>query len=65
MLCRIGWLRMSTDRAADNPVFGISIDRDVVRRILAARHDPTPEPAGPPGLTVLGHAKDSLWIVGP
>jgi len=36
--------------------FGISIDRDVVRRILAARYEPTPESAGPSWLTVLGHA---------
>jgi putative transposase len=41
--------------------FGISIDRDVVRRILAARCQPTPDSAGPSWLTVLGHAKDSLW----
>src|SRR4030095_14354663 len=43
--------------------FGISIDRDVVRRILAAPVEPTPESAGPSWLTVLGHAKDSLWSV--
>ena len=43
--------------------FGISIDRDVVRRILAARYESTPESAGPSWLTVLGHAKDSLWSV--
>jgi putative transposase len=41
--------------------FGILIDRDVVRRILAARYQPTPDSAGPSWLTVLGHAKDSLW----
>jgi putative transposase len=43
--------------------FGIPIDRDVVRRILAARYQPTPDSAGPSWLTVLGHAKDSLWSV--
>src|SRR4051794_34824941 len=43
--------------------FGISIDRDVVRRILAARYQPTPDSAGPSWLTDLGHAKDSLWSV--
>jgi putative transposase len=43
--------------------FGISTDRDVVRRILAARYEPTPDSAGPTWLTVLGHAKDSLWSV--
>jgi hypothetical protein len=41
--------------------FGIAIDRDVVRRILAARYEPKPGSAGPSWLTVLGHAKDSLW----
>jgi transposase InsO family protein len=43
--------------------FGIAIDRDVVRRILAARYAPKPGSAGPSWLTVLGHAKDSLWSV--
>ena len=32
-----------------------------MRRILAARYQPTPDSAGPSWLTVLGHAKDSLW----
>jgi putative transposase len=41
--------------------FGIPIDRDVVRRILAARYQATPDSAGQSWLTVLGHAKDSLW----
>ena len=41
--------------------FGISIDKDVVRRILAGRYQPTPDSAGPSWLTVFGHAKDSLW----
>jgi putative transposase len=43
--------------------FGIRINRDVVRRILAARYQPTPDYAGPSWLTLLGHAKDSLWSV--
>src|SRR5256712_14053973 len=41
--------------------FGIPINKDVVRRILAARYQPKPDSTGPSGLTVLGHAKDSLW----
>ncbi len=41
--------------------FGIPINKDVVRRILAARYQPKPDAAGPSWLTVLGHAKDSLW----
>ena len=41
--------------------FGIPMNKDVVRRILAARYHPTPDSAGPSWLTVLGHAKDSVW----
>jgi hypothetical protein len=41
--------------------FGIPINKDVVRRILAIRYQPAPDSAGPSWLTVLGHAKDSLW----
>ena len=32
-----------------------------MRRILAARYQPAPDSDGPSWLTVLGHAKDSLW----
>jgi putative transposase len=32
-----------------------------VRRILAVGYQPEPGSAGPSWLTVLGHAKDSLW----
>jgi len=39
--------------------FGISLDKDVVRRILAARYRLSPDSAGPSWLTTLGHAKDS------
>ena len=41
--------------------FGIPLNKDVVRRILAARYQPKPDAAGPSWLTVLGHTKDSLW----
>jgi putative transposase len=41
--------------------FDIAINKDVVRRILAAGHWPAPDSTGPSWLTVLGHAKDSLW----
>src|SRR5262245_44752497 len=43
--------------------FAVMIDRDVVRRILAARYRPNPDATGPSWLSVLGHAKDSLWSV--
>ncbi|GAC1457935.1 MAG: hypothetical protein PVSMB1_07760 [Gemmatimonadaceae bacterium] len=41
--------------------FGIPINKDVVRRILAVRYKPEPDSAGPSWLTFLGHTKDSLW----
>src|SRR6266849_5788512 len=41
--------------------FGIPINKDVVRRILAVRYRPEPDSAGPSWLTVIGHTKDSLW----
>src|SRR6266850_1388499 len=41
--------------------FGVPINKDVVRRILAVRYPPKLDAAGPSWLTVLGHAKDSLW----
>ena len=43
--------------------FRIPMNKDVVRRILAVRYRPKPDAAGPSWLTVLGHAKDSLWSV--
>ena len=44
-----------------NLAFGTSINKDVVRRILAAHYRPEPGSDGPSWLTFLGHAKDSLW----
>ena len=41
--------------------FGVAIDKDVVRRVLAKHY--RPEPGGPSWLTFLGHSKDSLWSV--
>jgi len=41
--------------------FDIPINKDVVQRILAARYERAPDSTGPSWLTVLGHAKDSLW----
>jgi putative transposase len=41
--------------------FGIALNKDVVRRILAVRYRPQPDSAGPSWLTTLGHARDSLW----
>jgi len=41
--------------------FGIDIDKDVVRRVLAAHYRPERRDHGPSWLTLLGHTKDSLW----
>jgi putative transposase len=43
--------------------FGISIDKDMVRRVLAAHYRPVPHSGGPSWLTFIGHLKDSLWSI--
>ena len=43
-------------------LFGIKIDKDIVRRILA-RHYPPGTDGGPSWLTFIGHMKDSLWSI--
>lgn len=43
--------------------FGVDIDKDVVRRVLARHCYPQPGSGGPSWLTFLGHTKDSLWSV--
>ncbi|MBK8011687.1 MAG: transposase [Deltaproteobacteria bacterium] len=43
--------------------FGVDIDKDVVRRVLAQHYRPKTGGSGPSWLTFLGHAKDSLWSV--
>ena len=42
--------------------FALSVDKDVVRRILAAHYHPD-QTDGPSWLTFLGHIKDSLWSI--
>lgn len=46
-----------------NLAFGTSINKDVVRRILALHYRPSPDDSGPSWLTFLGQMKDSLWSV--
>ena len=46
-----------------NLAFGLELDKDVVRRILATYYKPDPSNRGPSWLTTIGHAKDSLWSV--
>ena len=41
--------------------FGLSINKDVVRPVLAAHYRPQHRAAGPSWLTFLGHSKNSLW----
>ncbi len=43
--------------------FGIELDKDVVRRVLAKHYRHAPGGGGPSWLTFLGHMKDSLWSV--
>jgi putative transposase len=43
--------------------FGIEIDKDIVRRILIQHYRSLPGGDGPSWLTVIAHAKDSLWSV--
>ena len=47
-----------------NLAFRLGLDKDTVRRILAAHHKPEPGDRGPSWLTTIGHAKDSLWSRG-
>jgi putative transposase len=46
-----------------NLAFGLELDKDVVRRILATHYRPDPNNRGPSWLTTIGHAKDSLWSI--
>jgi putative transposase len=43
--------------------FGVPVDKDVIRRVLAAHYQPKSDPGRPSWLTFLGHMKDSLWSV--
>ena len=43
--------------------FGVEIDKDVVRRVLAKDYRPTPSRNGPSWLSFLGHSADSPWSV--
>jgi len=55
---RFGYQRIAEQLAL---AFGIEIDKDTVRRVLAKRY--RPDPLGPSWLTFLGHSKDSLLSV--
>jgi putative transposase len=44
-----------------NLAFGLDLDKDIVRRILAIHYRPKQGTTGPSWLATLGHTKDSLW----
>jgi len=44
-------------------VFGVDIDKDVVRRVLVKHYHADSSHGGPSWLTIIGHARDSLWSV--
>jgi transposase InsO family protein len=46
-----------------NLAFGLNLDKDIVRRVLAVHYKPEPRNQGPSRLTTFGHAKDSLWSI--
>ena len=43
--------------------FALTINKDVVRRILIRHYRPGPTGAGPSWLSLIGQAKDSLWSI--
>jgi putative transposase len=57
--------RFGYQRIADqlSTAFGLLVDKDTVRRVLARHYQPGPDDGGPSWLTLLGHSKDSLWSV--
>ena len=46
-----------------NKAFGVNIDKDVVRRVLATPYRPAPYDGGHSWLTFLGHTRESLCSV--
>lgn len=46
-----------------NLTFGLALDKDTVRRVLAAHYKRDPSNRGPSWPTPIGHAKDSLWSI--
>jgi putative transposase len=44
-------------------VFDLQVKKDVIRRVLLKHYRPDPGACGPSWLSILGHAKDSLWSI--
>ena len=58
---KFGYVRIAQQIAH---AFGVDIDKDIVRRVLAKHYRPGDSGTnGPSWLTVIGHVKDSLWSV--
>ena len=57
---RVGCPRIAQEIAR---AFGIDIDKDIVRRVLAKHYRPEAGTDGPSWLSFIGHVKDSLWSV--
>ena len=57
---RFGYQRIAEQLSL---AFGISVDKDTDRRVLAKHYRPDPGSGGPSWLTFPGHSKDSLWSV--
>jgi putative transposase len=57
---RVGCPRIAQEIAR---AFGIDIDKDIVRRVLAKHYRPEAGTDGPSWLSFVGHMKDSLWSV--
>ena len=57
---RVGCLRIAQEIAH---AFGIEINKDIVRRVLAKHYRPEAGTDGPSWLSFIGHMKDSLWSV--
>jgi putative transposase len=57
---RFGCLRIAQQITM---AFGVDVNKDLVRRVLAKHYRPAPDDGGPSWLTFIGHTKDSLWSI--
>lgn len=57
---KFGYLRIAMQITN---MFGVTINKDIVRRVLGKHYKPTSTDDGPSWLTFIGHAKDSLWSI--
>src|SRR6202521_2374894 len=58
---RFGYVRIAQQISH---AFGVNVDKDVVRRVLAKHYRPGDSGTnGPSWLTFIGHMKDSLWCI--